>query len=99
MPRPKKQESLVPSEGKMYGNLDNGMGIEFNSLLAKDYVYFVKKYNNMGDVTMQKVVNINPMQLNRFINRKTGANAFEDGLKSKFGKNVFLLHDPTNKGE
>jgi len=98
MPRRKAQEEELPlaSDGMMYGNLDNKMGIEFPSLLAKDYVFYVKKFNNMGDVVLEKTININVNQYIRF-NKKGGGNAFDDSLKVKYGKHVYLLHDPKAK--
>lgn len=86
MARQKAQQELtLASDGMMYGNNDNGLGIEFPLSFAKQHVFYCSTSERNGTIKEQRIIPIHKAQYEKLTDRKTGVNNFEQQLKTQFG--------------
>lgn len=80
-----QQELPLPKEGMMYGNNDNGLGIEFPISFGKQHVFYCSTTNRDGSIKEQRIIPIHKTQFDRLFDKKAGVNNFEQQLKTQFG--------------
>lgn len=86
MARQKAQQELtLASDGMMYGNNDNGLGIEFPISFAKQHVFYCSTSERNGTIKESRIIPIHKSQYEKLTDRKTGVNNFEQQLKTQFG--------------
>ena len=80
-----QQELPLASEGMMYGNNDNGLGIEFPLSFGKQHVFYCSTSNRDGSIKEQRIIPIHKSQYDKLFDKKTGVNNFVQQLKGQFG--------------
>lgn len=80
-----QQELPLASEGMMYGNNDNGLGIEFPLSFGKQHVFYCSTSNRDGSIKEQRIIPIHKSQYDKLFDKKTGVNNFVQQLKIQFG--------------
>ena len=80
-----QQELPLASEGMMYGNNDNGLGIEFPLSFGKQHVFYCSTSNRDGSIKEQRIIPIHKSQYDKLFDKKTDVNNFVQQLKSQFG--------------
>jgi len=75
----------LASDGMMYGNNDNGLGIEFPLSFAKQHVFYCSTSERNGTIKESRIIPIHKAQYEKLTDRKTGVNNFEQQLKTQFG--------------
>ena len=80
-----QQELTLASDGMMYGNNDNGLGIEFPLSFAKQHVFYCSTSERDGSIKESRIIPIHKAQYEKLTDRKTGVNNFVQQLKGKFG--------------
>ena len=80
-----QQEMTLASDGMMYGNNDNGLGIESPLSFAKQHVFYCSTSERNGTIKESRIIPIHKAQYEKLTDRKTGVNNFEQQLKTQFG--------------
>ena len=80
-----QQELPLASEGMMYGNNDNGLGIEFPLSFGKQHVFYCVTYKGDGSIKNQRIIPIHEKQYKALYDKKTDTNNFIVLLQSQFG--------------
>ena len=80
-----QQELTLASDGMMYGNNDNGLGIEFPLSFAKQHVFYCSTSNRDGSIKESRIIPIHKSQYEKLYNKKGDVNNFAQQLKTQFG--------------